>query len=152
MKIGELARLSGIAASRIRFYEAQGLLQPAQRQSNGYREYGQETVTRLEIIDRAQSAGFSLDEIRAILPPDMNTWPHDTLIEALRNKVDEIERLERQLAGTRQHLVALIGEIESRVEGEDCAGAARRVLDKLSIGKAATSRARRATQPAKVRA
>ncbi|WP_027794840.1 MerR family transcriptional regulator [Paraburkholderia acidipaludis] len=131
MKIGELARLSGIAASRIRFYEAQGLLQPAQRQANGYREYGAETVTRLEIIDRAQSAGFSLDEIRAILPPDMNAWPHEALIEALRSKVGEIERLERRLAETKQHLVALAGDIESRVEGEDCAGAARRVLEKM---------------------
>ena len=50
MKIGELARLSGVAASRIRFYEASGLLQPAQRQANGYREYAPDTLTRLEII------------------------------------------------------------------------------------------------------
>ncbi|MGC9582281.1 UNVERIFIED_CONTAM: MerR family DNA-binding transcriptional regulator, partial [Salmonella enterica subsp. enterica serovar Typhimurium] len=50
MKIGELARLSGVAASRIRFYEASGLLQPAERQSNGYREYAPESVTRLQII------------------------------------------------------------------------------------------------------
>jgi DNA-binding transcriptional MerR regulator len=58
MKIGELARLSGFTASRIRFYEAHGLLQPAQRQANGYREYGPETLIRLDIINRAQGAGF----------------------------------------------------------------------------------------------
>ena len=80
MKIGELARLSGVAASRIRFYEASGLLQPAQRQANGYREYAPETLTRLEIILRAQNAGFSLDEIRAILPTHLNDWPREKLI------------------------------------------------------------------------
>ena len=64
MKIGELAEQSGVAASRIRFYEASGLLQPAQRQANGYREYTPDTLTRLEIILCAQGAGFSLEEIR----------------------------------------------------------------------------------------
>jgi DNA-binding transcriptional MerR regulator len=128
MKIGEMAKRSGIAASRIRFYEAQGLLEPAQRQSNGYREYDPDTLTRLEIISRAQSAGFSLDEIRAILPPDLNAWPHDALIQALRDKAEEIEQLERRLAQTKTQLLALAGEIENRVEGEDCADAAKRVL------------------------
>jgi DNA-binding transcriptional MerR regulator len=131
MKIGEMAKLSGIAASRIRFYEAQGLLEPAQRQANGYREYDPDTLTRLEIISRAQSAGFSLEEIRGILPPDLNAWPHDALVQALRNKVEEIEQLERRLAQTKTQLLALAGEIENRVEGEDCADAAKRVLGKM---------------------
>lgn len=38
MKIGELARRTGLAASRIRFYEEAGLL-VVQRQANGYRDY-----------------------------------------------------------------------------------------------------------------
>ncbi|CAR54346.1 MerR family regulatory protein [Burkholderia cenocepacia J2315] len=131
MKIGELAKASGLAASRIRFYEASGLLEPARRQANGYREYGPEALTRLAIIDRAQRAGFSLDEIRAVLPPDLGAWPHDELLVALRHKVDEIALLERRLAQNRQHLETLIDEIENKPEGEDCAGAAQRMLDRL---------------------
>ena len=38
MKIGELARRSGLAASTIRFYESKGLLKAVSRQSNGYRD------------------------------------------------------------------------------------------------------------------
>lgn len=131
MKIGELARTSGIAASRIRFYEASGLLEPARRQANGYREYGPEALTRLAIIDRAQRAGFALDEIRAVLPPDLGAWPRDELLRALRNKVDEIALLEQRLAQNRRNLQALIDEIANKPAGEDCAGAAQRMLDKL---------------------
>ncbi|KAG8150132.1 MerR family transcriptional regulator [Burkholderia catarinensis] len=131
MKIGELARASGIAASRIRFYEASGLLEPARRQANGYREYGPEALTRLAIIDRAQQAGFALDEIRAVLPPDLGAWPREELLVSLRHKVDEIALLEQRLAQNRQHLQVLIEAIENKPEGEDCAGAAQRMFDQL---------------------
>ncbi|AOK08552.1 MerR family transcriptional regulator [Burkholderia sp. AU28942] len=131
MKIGELARASGIAASRIRFYEASGLLEPARRQANGYREYGPEALMRLAIIDRAQRAGFALDEIRAVLPPDLGAWPRDELLAALRHKVDEIALLEQRLAQNRRRLEVLIDEIANKPAGEDCAGAAQRMLGKL---------------------
>jgi DNA-binding transcriptional MerR regulator len=128
MKIGELAQLSGVTASRIRFYEAQGLLPSAQRQTNGYREYDDDTLTRLDLIRRAQNAGFSLEEIRSMLPPDLNAWPHDTLLAVLRRKVEEIGELERNLALTKRSLTTLIDAIEHRAEGEDCQLAAQRVL------------------------
>ena len=134
MKIGELARLSGVAASRIRFYEASGLLQPAQRHANGYREYAPESLTRLEIILRAQNAGFSLDEIRAILPGHLNDWPREELLQALRRKAGEIELLEQRLARTRRDLLALVHEIENLADDEDCASHARRVLDRVDRG------------------
>jgi DNA-binding transcriptional MerR regulator len=121
-----------VAASRIRFYEASGLLQPAQRQANGYREYAPDTLTRLEIILRAQCAGFSLEEIRAILPPDLDNWPHEELLQALQGKIDEIEVLEQRLAQSKRHLSALMDEIGSQQPGEDCAGKAKRMLDKLT--------------------
>ncbi|VVE61841.1 MerR family transcriptional regulator [Pandoraea captiosa] len=128
MKIGELAQASGVAASRIRFYEAQGLLPNAQRQSNGYRDYDDDALTRLGLIRRAQNAGFSLDEIRTILPPDLKAWPHDKLLEVLRRKVGEIDALERNLAASKRSLIALIDAIEHRQEGEDCEAASQRVL------------------------
>ncbi|VVD68939.1 MerR family transcriptional regulator [Pandoraea fibrosis] len=128
MKIGELAQVSGVAASRIRFYEAQGLLPNAQRQANGYREYDQDALTRLDLIRRAQNAGFSLDEIRSILPPDLNAWPHDTLLAVLRRKVEEIDALAHNLALAKHNLSTLIDAIEHRAEGEDCQMAAQRVL------------------------
>ncbi|TAL54554.1 MerR family transcriptional regulator [Pandoraea sp.] len=152
MKIGELAKLSGLAASRIRFYEAQGLLPPAQRQSNGYREYDPQTLTRLEIINCAQGAGFSLEEIRAVLPPDLEAWPHAALLETIQRKIDEIELLERRLAQSKRHLRTLIDDITHKTEGEDCKVATRRVLDKLRQGATASAAAKPRTRAAGKRA
>ena len=133
MKIGELARLSGVASSRIRFYEASGLLRPAERQANGYREYAPEALTRLGIILRAQGAGFTLDEIRALLPPDLDKWQHEALVQGLERKIGEIEQLERQLAQNKQGLLALLREIGERSKSGDCTGKAREVLDRMRI-------------------
>lgn len=58
MKIGELAKLTGLATSRIRFYEASGLIR-SQRKANGYRDYAADTVWILELVTGAQGAGFS---------------------------------------------------------------------------------------------
>ncbi len=69
MKIGELARESGLAPSRIRFYERQGLIGSIDRGLNGYRQYSRGPDEILEIIVMAQQAGFSLDEIRNLVPP-----------------------------------------------------------------------------------
>ncbi|KHK57922.1 MerR family transcriptional regulator [Ralstonia sp. A12] len=152
MKIGELAELSGVAASRIRFYEASGLLQPAQRQTNGYREYSPDALTRLEIILCAQGAGFSLDEIRAILPPDLDKWSHQELLEALHRKISEIELLEQRLAQSKHHLRALVDDITNRAENESCEGRTKRVLDKITQGAAKAPSADLQTRRTKKRA
>jgi MerR family transcriptional regulator, redox-sensitive transcriptional activator SoxR len=66
LTIGEVARRSGRAASSIRYYEAIGLLAPAVRVS-GHRRYDPEVVRRLAVIDTAQRAGLTLDEVRLLL-------------------------------------------------------------------------------------
>ncbi len=131
MKIGELAKRSGLAASRIRFYESIGLLKTVERGSNGYRTYPQDAVLMLELISAAQRAGFSLDEIRVLLPQDLAHWEHDKLIDALRRKVKEIEAMQARLAETKTQLVALIKEIEARPDGIDCVANAQRVLSEM---------------------
>lgn len=131
MKIGELAERSGLTASRIRFYEASGLLQVAERQPNGYRAYPDDALVILEIISSAQKAGFSLDEIRHLMPMDLSSWQHENLIAALHKKVQEIESMEIRLSLTKTNLLALIGDIQSTPEGLDCANNAKRVLGRM---------------------
>ncbi|MBI8747336.1 MerR family DNA-binding transcriptional regulator, partial [Pseudomonas aeruginosa] len=58
MKIGELAKLTGLATSRIRFYEASGLIR-SQRKANGYRDYAADTVWILELVTGAPGARVS---------------------------------------------------------------------------------------------
>lgn len=135
MKIGELAKRSGLSQSRIRFYERIGLLNAVDRRSNGYRVYPPEALAILEVIATAQAAGFSLDEIRTLMPADLEHWDHGALMKTLRDKVAEIGRLMERLAGTRARLVGLIGEIEDRPDDIDCAANARRVLSSLFDGR-----------------
>jgi DNA-binding transcriptional MerR regulator len=134
VKIGELAKRSGLAQSRIRFYESIGLLKMVERRPNGYRTYPPEALLVLDLIASAQKAGFSLDEIRALLPTDLERWEHDVLIEALRRKVADIEALEARLAQSKAHLVALIEDIEAKPDDIDCAANTRRVLSRVLGG------------------
>jgi DNA-binding transcriptional MerR regulator len=131
MKIGELAERSGLSPSRIRFYESSGLLKAVSRQANGYREYPGDALLTLQLIVGAQASGFTLDEIRSLVPPDLTTWKHDELVDGLRRKVEEIEALQKKLAQSKRHLVALIHEVQNKPEGMDCAGNARRLLDRV---------------------
>lgn len=131
MKIGELAKRTGLAASRIRFYEKSGLLNTIQRQENGYREYGLEALWMLEIISTAQSAGFALDEIRSLLPDSRSTWQHDALLESLQNKVSEIERLQERLAKNKTQLLLAIDSMKNRPDDLACTDRPQWVLDQL---------------------
>ena len=67
MKIGAAAAASGVTAKMIRHYEAIGLLRPAERRENAYRDYGERDIHELRFIRRARRLGFSIAEIEALL-------------------------------------------------------------------------------------
>lgn len=131
MKIGELAKLTGLTASRIRFYEAAGLIKAVTRQANGYRVYPPEAASILEIIDSAQRTGFSLEQIRHLLPVGDGGWDHAELLQALKTKVTEIETLQKRLKANRAQLLVAIESIEGRPLGITCSDNRKRVLDRL---------------------
>ncbi|MFT3814240.1 MAG: MerR family DNA-binding transcriptional regulator [Acidovorax sp.] len=136
MKIGELAQRTGLATSRIRFYERIGLLKAVERQANGYRSYPADAVLALQLITAGQRAGFSLDELRTLLPGDLASWEHDALLDTLRRKVQDIEALQAQLAQSKAHLAELMAQIEARPQDMDCAANARRVLTGMRLAEA----------------
>ncbi len=68
MNISALSRLNGLNTPTIRYYEQIKLLPKAKRQANGYREYSNIDLQQLLLIKQAQQAGFSLNEIKSLLP------------------------------------------------------------------------------------
>lgn len=64
--IGEVANASGKAPSAIRYYESIGLL-PEPARVSGRRRYPAEVVRSLAVIETAQRAGLSLDDVRLLL-------------------------------------------------------------------------------------
>ena len=131
MKIGELAKITGLAPSRIRFYEASGLIHSVERKANGYRDYADDAVWVLEMITSAQAAGFTLEQIRHLLPVNTNGWRHDELLDGLKRKVEEIEALQQRLARNKEQLLLVIDSIQSKPEGMPCADNTQRVLNQL---------------------
>ncbi|ABV15430.1 TPA: MerR family DNA-binding transcriptional regulator [Citrobacter koseri] len=131
MKIGELAKVTGLTPSRIRFYEAEGLISPPQRQSNGYRNYSAEVANLLKIIDNAQRAGFSLGQIRCFLPQEQKKWDHEGLIQSLEKRIAEIELMQKQLEESKSELLSLIASIANRPDGISCEDNMQRLIGQL---------------------
>src|SRR5688572_27128423 len=65
LSIGEVARRTGIRPSALRYYEEAGILPHAAR-IGGKRRYDANLIQRLELLQVAQQAGFSLDEIKVL--------------------------------------------------------------------------------------
>jgi MerR family redox-sensitive transcriptional activator SoxR len=107
LSIGELGARTGVAASALRFYEAEGLISAA-RTSGGQRRYTRDTLRRVSFLRIAQQVGLSLEEIRAALAslPDGRTptradW--ERLSASWRPMLDArialLQRLRDDLAG-----------------------------------------------------
>jgi len=67
MRIGELARATGVGTKALRYYDEIGLLRPAGRTAAGYRIYDAVAEARVQFIRAAQELGLSLTDIRGIL-------------------------------------------------------------------------------------
>ena len=142
MRIGELAKASGIATSRIRFYEEKGLIEPRDRTEAGYRHYGDDAVQTLEIIGHAQAAGFTLSEIRSLLPaPDPGReWDRSELLAALHEKAAAMEELQRRLTLARRRLSRIIADIESKPDDLSCTDNAEQIMQQLRLDQGRSKR------------
>ncbi len=109
LKIGEVARRSGLPASTLRYYESIGLLDPPPRAS-GRRIYDETALDRLRVIALAQSVGYSLAEVGVLIDgfpsgtPASERWQAST-----QSKIDELEAqaadIQRML-GLLRHLAS----------------------------------------------
>lgn len=104
LSIGEVATRAGINASAIRFYEREGLL-PEPERVGGQRRFGEAAVRRLGIIRVAKRAGFSLNEVRALLlATDRGTPAHEQLQALSARKLPEVEALIKRAEEKRDWL------------------------------------------------
>ena len=99
MDIGEVAQVSGLPASAIRYYEAKGLIASVSRKGLR-RQFSDQVVQRLALIQLGRQAGFSLDELKQMF--DDNDGAIDR--QLLRDKADELDEQIRQLVRMRDGL------------------------------------------------
>ena len=95
MKVGALAKCTGLSVRTLHYYDEIGLLQPSNVTSSGHRVYGPDELARLQRIKSLRQLGFSLDEIRACLDaPEFSAHRVIELhIRQLRSQIGEQERL-----------------------------------------------------------
>jgi DNA-binding transcriptional MerR regulator len=109
MKIGELARRTGVGIDAVRYYEREGLLPQAPRQASGYRIYVEDDIRRIHFVKRAKSLGFTLTEIRELLA--LSSRPEDDmggLKAAAGEKLADVEAKIAELVRIRDGLRTLI--------------------------------------------
>lgn len=102
LAIGEVAARAGMSASRIRYYEARGLL-PEPERSAGKRRYDETVFGRLAIIDAAQRVGFALEEIRDLLGA-RDQPAHERLRQLALLKLPELDDLIARATSVRRVL------------------------------------------------
>ena len=114
MKIGEIAKAAGVSTSRIRFYEREGIIPPADRGANGYRDYPAELVALLRFIEQAQGLGFTLREIADV---EIGTGAHivscTDALALLAKKRDTVAALIAEAQDRKHRIEALIAELEA---------------------------------------
>jgi DNA-binding transcriptional MerR regulator len=100
LDIGEVARRSGVAASKLRFYEEKGLIRSAGRRGLR-RQFDPGVVERLALIALGRAAGFTLGEIARMFAPDGRVRIDRGMLVA---KADELEVTLRELTALRDGL------------------------------------------------
>ncbi len=95
MKIGEVAKIVGLNASAIRFYERHGLLKSTRvsRSINGYRVYSPTDIEEIKLIVKFKEFGLELKEIKSLLCEDSKSC--DDLITSLDAQLLKHRKLEQ---------------------------------------------------------
>jgi MerR family copper efflux transcriptional regulator len=120
VRIGELARRSGVPAKTIRYYEDIGLVEPPARTPAGYRDYEPAALDRLAFIRAAQAIGLTLGEIRSIIAlRDDGQTPCGHVLDLLRHRADELERRIAELRSLRSELRRLVDRADG-LDPADC--------------------------------
>ncbi len=121
LTIGLVARNAGVGVETVRFYERQGLLEEPPRKPSGYREYGEDAISRLRFIRRAKKLGFTLKEIKELLSlrQDPST-PATDVRQRAEAKIADIETKICELQKMKKALGELISACRGHATSEEC--------------------------------
>lgn len=119
LKIGEVARRTGVGIETLRFYEKSGLLERPGRTASGYRLYDESILERLSFIRKAQVLGFTLDEIRELIEHKRKGEnPCKHVRAKVKTRLAELNERIAQMIAYRDELQGALGEWEKEGESE----------------------------------
>lgn len=113
MRIRQLAEATHVTVDALRHYEKLGLLPPAARSDNGYRRYGPADVLRVLVIRFAQGLGFTLSELRDIVPELSSGQMTQRAVQArLGDKLNVLDAEIERLQTLRAKLAGVLAELD----------------------------------------
>jgi MerR family transcriptional regulator, copper efflux regulator len=119
LRIGNLAKRSGVNKETIRYYETLGLIPEPPRGVSGFREYPPEVVERVRFIKHAQTHGFTLKEIEEILLADKETGAWN-LKQLAARKLKQIEQRLEELGRIKTLLTTLMCQCSGEGSVSEC--------------------------------
>lgn len=120
MRIGELARRTGVSVRALRYYEEQRLLIP-ERSPSGQRLYTDESAGRVRLVQELYAAGLPSRKIYELLPCMATGEVVPELLKRLAAERDRIDRQIRDMTSARERLDAIITTSASALDrGEHC--------------------------------
>ncbi|WP_313817182.1 MerR family DNA-binding protein [Cupriavidus sp.] len=120
MTIGKLAKAAGVGVeTTVRYYHRCGLLPVPERAFGAVRQYSDESLQRLHFIRRAQSFGFTLDEVRVLLRQDDGDMC-GTARALAEHKLGLVEDRLKDLLRLRDELKTLIAQCHANGSGTSC--------------------------------
>jgi DNA-binding transcriptional MerR regulator len=131
LRAGALARQAGVSTDTLRLYERKGLLPPARRSPNGYREYGPEACARVRLVRQAVAIGFTLDELaRVFKVRDQGGAPCREVRAIGAAKLAQLDQRLRELTRARDRLRGVLSRWD-RILAATPHGARAALLDAL---------------------
>ncbi len=113
MLIGELSKKSGFSRDTLRYYEKLGLINPDYRREGNYREYGARVVSVLLFIQRTKKLGFTLAEIKGMLPSQNQSYSCGVVMKVVSGKIEKINAEIAKLNGYKRELKDLMHACEA---------------------------------------
>jgi MerR family copper efflux transcriptional regulator len=121
LTIGTLAHKAGMPASTVRYYERSGLIKAPPRSESNYRLYSEDAVERLQFIKAAQSTGFTLADIKALLAyRDGETAPCSEVRHLIEHRLEKIEEKMSEFRHVRRVLKGFLKKCVEAEEAADC--------------------------------
>jgi DNA-binding transcriptional MerR regulator len=117
MRSGELARLTGVSADTLRYYERLGILPTSQRTNGGYRIFSPSVVERVQLAQRALQLGFSLTELSEILRThDNGGVPCHRVLNLTEEKLRSLGQQIRELRRTQDYMRKLVRDWRQKLK------------------------------------
>jgi len=117
LRIGEVARRTGLPVKTIRYYCDEGLLQPRARSESGYRLFEEENLAELTIIRSLRAMDVSIPELAKILEVRRAGFCNCSAVkDSIAAKMESINLRIDELAAMKEELARLLGS------WQDCGG------------------------------